>query len=130
MNTKFAAVLLLSMIMIASSCVKDEIDNDKPNIEVISPENHSDYKLGDTIFMKIKFTDNKELKSITLQLTEEGAIAPEIEIKKQLSQSVFEIDTFFTIWRDDPFDIDLSLQAADKSGNVRSKIQHSHCNGG
>ena len=129
MNTKFITIVLLSFVLITNACVKDEIDNDKPNIEIIRPKNHDEYKLGDTIFMKIKFTDNKELKSVSLQLMADGALTPEIEIKKELSQNVFEIDTFFIIWRDDPFDIDLSLEAFDKSGNVRSKLQHSHCNG-
>jgi len=63
----FPAVLLLIVLLFASSC-EDDNDTQKPQIIVVSPEQNEVLNIGSEIHFDVDFSDNTELKSYKVDI--------------------------------------------------------------
>lgn len=55
-------------LALLASCEKNDADTQKPQIEVISPAEEQQIRLGDAIVFNVKFSDNEELKSYKVDI--------------------------------------------------------------
>lgn len=59
-------VLLISALIV--SCSKDDEDTKKPEIELISPQNHDEFHPGDNIHFEARFSDDTELSEYKIDI--------------------------------------------------------------
>jgi hypothetical protein len=62
----FLLVFFISATML--SCSKDKADNEKPEIELISPKIGDEFHMGDNIHFEANFSDNIELKEFKIDI--------------------------------------------------------------
>lgn len=120
-----AAILFLAF---ASCEEEDKGPSDKtlPVIQKIAPQYaHQAYDFGDTAYFKINFSDNVQLKTVSLKLYLE---TDSVVLFHQFSPeaSTASIDTF--ILMNDPLfsELNFDITAIDASGNVAKQSSHIH----
>ena len=120
---------LLAMVCLMCSCT-DEFnlpeyegidDNESPEIELISPLENAKITGTTEINIQVNFSDDYQLNEISYQLAPLNFNDPGLSFSKTVTDSMFSIDTTYTIPSSDSIQYDVLIIANDLLENVVTK---------
>ncbi|MBL7981096.1 MAG: hypothetical protein JNL52_04720 [Flavobacteriales bacterium] len=74
MNASRALLYLAAVLLVFSSCRKDKDDQDPPTVSFIAPMEGSTLAVPDTFLVSVSVSDNKEVRSVSVQLLNSSGI--------------------------------------------------------
>ncbi|MFN6114714.1 MAG: Ig-like domain-containing protein [Flavobacteriales bacterium] len=74
MNVSRALLYLAAVLLVLSACRKDKDDQDPPTVSFLAPEEGSTLAVPDTFLVSVSVSDNKEVRSVTVQLLNSSGI--------------------------------------------------------
>ena len=128
----FRSVIYLLLFVLTFSACKDEfndpnpdyqeiIDNEAPTIEFLTPNDNDTLRAIDTLNISLKFTDNYQLESMSLNLAPINVQGNIMNFAVNSSDSIYQLDTFYLLPAADTIEIGMLSTCKDVAGNVNSK---------
>jgi uncharacterized membrane protein len=68
MNKTLFNLTLIVLFFGLMGCTQDEVDTEKPVIEIIKPHDHAEFNPGEEIQVEIEFSDNVGLKEFKIDI--------------------------------------------------------------
>ncbi|MCK9207313.1 MAG: DUF4625 domain-containing protein [Salinivirgaceae bacterium] len=67
-NSKIMAISLMAILVVGSSCKKDDVDNTPPVVILGEPANEDSLTIGEEVHFECDFSDDAELKSYKVDI--------------------------------------------------------------
>lgn len=115
-------VLILFVLVLLFSCKTDIGDVQIPTIAMSSPNYGRTYIVGDTVFVKITFRDNIELKNGHVHMHNETMNEHRIDWFFNMTGTSYSVDTMYVIQETDYSDFTIEVHTSDLAGNPASKL--------